>query len=147
MIARFWVTHHLAFQLIARYDATLVWLNLLLLMLVAFLPFPTAVLGEHIGSPAAAVLYATSVGLAGAASTAYWWYASGGKPAQARRRAGASAGAACPRPVRAGVLRAIPAHCRVRPLYRGSNLASHTPPDPGVFVWFSTKEHNHPSRP
>src|SRR5690349_16791280 len=40
VIARFWVTHHLAFQLIARNDATLVWLNLLLLMLVAFLPFP-----------------------------------------------------------------------------------------------------------
>src|SRR5215813_10137818 len=52
VIARFWVTHHLAFRLIARYDATLVWLNLLLLMLVAFLPFPTAVLGEHFGSPA-----------------------------------------------------------------------------------------------
>jgi uncharacterized membrane protein len=77
VIARFWVTHHLAFRLIARYDATLVWLNLVLLMLVAFLPFPTAVLGEHIGSPAAAVLYGTAVGLAGAASAAYWWYASG----------------------------------------------------------------------
>jgi Endosomal/lysosomal potassium channel TMEM175 len=36
VIARFWVTHHLAFRLIARYDATLVWLNLLLLMFVSF---------------------------------------------------------------------------------------------------------------
>jgi TMEM175 potassium channel family protein len=54
-----------------------VWLNLLLLMFVAFLPFPTAVLGEHGGSPAAAVLYATSVILASIASAAYWWYASG----------------------------------------------------------------------
>ena len=51
VIARFWVTHHLAFRLINRYDATLVWLNLLLLMFVAFLPFPTAVLGEHRGRP------------------------------------------------------------------------------------------------
>jgi uncharacterized membrane protein len=77
VIARFWVTHHLAFRLINRYDATLVWLNLLLLMFVSFLPFPTAVLGEHQGSPAAAVLYGASVCLAGAASAAYWWYASG----------------------------------------------------------------------
>jgi uncharacterized membrane protein len=77
VIARFWVTHHLAFRLIARYDTALVWLNLLLLMFVAFLPFPTAVLGEHNGSPAAAVLYGAAVVLAGAASTAYWWYASG----------------------------------------------------------------------
>ncbi len=100
VIARFWVTHHLAFQLIARYDATLVWLNLLLLMLVAFLPFPTAVLGEHIGSPAAAVLYATSVGLAGAASTAYWWYASGRgnllRPDVGQARVRRCAPAACP---------------------------------------------------
>lgn len=77
VIARFWVTHRLAFRLIARDDAVLVWLNLLLLMFVAFLPFPTAVLGAHAGSPAAAVLYATSVGLASTASAAYWWYASG----------------------------------------------------------------------
>ena len=77
VIARFWVTHHLAFRLIGRYDAGLVWLNLVLLMFVAFLPFPTAVLGEHNGSPAAAVLYAAAVILAGTASTAYRWYASG----------------------------------------------------------------------
>ena len=77
VISRFWVIHHQAFRLIARDDATLVWLNLLLLMCVAFLPFPTAVLGDHAGTPAAAVLYAVSVGLASAASAACWWYASG----------------------------------------------------------------------
>jgi uncharacterized membrane protein len=77
VIARFWTTHRLAFRLIARDDPVLVWLNLLMLMLVAFLPFPTAVLGQHFGSPAAAVLYAIAVALASAASAAYWWYASG----------------------------------------------------------------------
>jgi len=77
VIARFWVSHRQAFRLIARDNATLVWLNLLLLMFVAFLPFPTAVLGQHIGSPAAAVLYAISVVLASTASAGYWWYASG----------------------------------------------------------------------
>ena len=77
VIARFWVTHHQAFRLIAGYDTVLVWLNLMLLMFVAFLPFPTAVIGAHSGAPAAAVLYATSVILASAASAAYWWYASG----------------------------------------------------------------------
>ena len=77
VIARFWVIHRLTFQLIARDDAVLVWLNLLLLMFVAFLPFPTAVLGKHNGVPAAAVLYAAAVILAGVASAACWWYASG----------------------------------------------------------------------
>lgn len=77
VIARFWVSHRQAFRLIVRADAALVWLNLLLLMFVAFLPFPTAVVGQHTGSPAAAVLYATSVLLVSLASAAYWWYASG----------------------------------------------------------------------
>jgi len=77
VIARFWVAHHVSFRLIARYDGVLVWLNLLLLMFVSFLPFPTAVLGAHNGEPAAAVLYAAAVILTGTASTAYWWYASG----------------------------------------------------------------------
>ena len=77
VIARFWVIHHRSFQLIVRYDDALVWLNLLLLLFVAFLPFPTAVLGDHNGSPSAAVLYAIAVALVGAASAAYWWYASG----------------------------------------------------------------------
>ena len=77
VISRFWVVHRQAFRLIARDDAALVWLNLLLLLFIAFLPFPTAVLGAHEGSPAAAVLYAVAVGLTSAASAAYWWYASG----------------------------------------------------------------------
>jgi len=77
VIARFWVNHHQAFRLIGRYDQRLMWLNLMLLLFVAFLPFPTAVLGEHLGSPAAAVLYAISVGLVATASAASWWYASG----------------------------------------------------------------------
>jgi len=71
VITRFWVTHHLAFRLIGGYDAALVWLNLLLLMVVAFLPFPTAVLGAHHGEPAASVLYAAAVVVAGMASAAY----------------------------------------------------------------------------
>src|SRR5215469_11180256 len=77
VIARFWVIHRLAFRLIARDDEALVWLNLLLLLFIAFLPFPTAVLGQHPGSPAAAVLYAITVILASLASVGYWWYASG----------------------------------------------------------------------
>jgi uncharacterized membrane protein len=77
VIGRFWVIHHQAFRLIARFDTGLLWLNLLLLMFVAFLPFPTSVLGRHVGSPVAAALYAVSVALVAAASAACWWYASG----------------------------------------------------------------------
>ena len=122
VIARFWVTHHLAFRLIGRYDAGLVWLNLVLLMFVAFLPFPTAVLGEHNGSPATA--YRT-------ASADYWWYASGQgrllRPGIAR----AGQGLARPRRIRAGVLRADAAGCLVRSLCCGDPVASRIPADSG----------------
>jgi uncharacterized membrane protein len=77
VIARFWVIHHQTFRLIVRDNATLVWLNFLLLFFIAFLPFPTAVIGAHEGSPAAAVLYAIAVCLTGASSAAYLWYATG----------------------------------------------------------------------
>ena len=136
VIARFWVTHHLAFQLIARYDATLVWLNLLLLMLVAFLPFPTAVLGEHIGSPAAAVLYAISVGLAGVASAAYWWYASGRgnllRPDVGRVRVRALRAHSLSGPVFFGLSLPITAFALCRAV-RGFSF----PLTRVVFVWFS----------
>jgi len=77
VIARFWVIHHQMFKLIVRDNATLVWLNFLLLFFIAFLPFPTAVLGGHERAPAAAVLYATALLLTSASSAAYLWYATG----------------------------------------------------------------------
>jgi uncharacterized membrane protein len=77
VIARFWTVHHLAFRYIQRYDGTMVWLNLVLLMLVAFLPFPTSVLGRHGGSPVAALFYGTAVTCTSAVSTLHWWYVIG----------------------------------------------------------------------
>jgi uncharacterized membrane protein len=77
VIARFWVIHHQTFRLIVRDNATLVWLNFLLLLFIAFLPFPTAVLGAHERSPAAAVLYAVALCLTSGSSAAYLWYATG----------------------------------------------------------------------
>ena len=41
-----WIAHHRLFSRLRRIDATLVELNLLLLLFTAFLPFPTALLAE-----------------------------------------------------------------------------------------------------
>src|SRR5258705_11772061 len=46
-----WPNHRVMFKTFARADHTLVWLNLLYLMVgVAFIPVPTAVLGAWLGS-------------------------------------------------------------------------------------------------
>ena len=77
VIGRFWIGHHLTFQYLRRWDPPMLWINLLLLACVAFLPFPTAVLGNHLALPAAARLYAASVTATGLAATLLWWYATG----------------------------------------------------------------------
>jgi uncharacterized membrane protein len=77
VIGRFWLAHHLAFRYIARFDGMLLWLNLILLMMVAFLPFPTSVLGNYGNVPEAALLYGVAAALTSGASATVWWYASG----------------------------------------------------------------------
>lgn len=47
VIGIFWEAHHRLFGYIHRYDRGLLWLNLLFLLFIAFMPFPTALLGEH----------------------------------------------------------------------------------------------------
>ena len=76
IIGLVWIGHPRAFALIGRADPTLMVLNLLVLMIVAFLPFPTAVLGEHGNTTAAAVLYGASMSGLGLLSALVWYYAS-----------------------------------------------------------------------
>jgi uncharacterized membrane protein len=77
-----WINHHYVFDLIARVDRTMLLLNTLLLMLVAFVPFPTAVLAQFIetdGARAAAVLYGATMTLTAITFFAWWRYASKGR--------------------------------------------------------------------
>jgi uncharacterized membrane protein len=61
VIAGLWVRHHGFFRSIARVDMRLTALNLVYLGLVAFLPFPTKLLGLYNNQPAAPILYASTV--------------------------------------------------------------------------------------
>jgi uncharacterized membrane protein len=49
-----WVHHHAIFRLVRGVDATLLFANGFLLMLVTAVPFPTAVVAEYLRTPAAA---------------------------------------------------------------------------------------------
>jgi uncharacterized membrane protein len=61
VIAMLWVRHHGFYRSIARVDMRLTVLNLVYLGFVAFLPFPTKVLGVYSSQPAAPILYASTV--------------------------------------------------------------------------------------
>jgi len=74
-----WANHRVMFQTFARANHTLIWMNLLYLMCLAFLPVPTAVLGNWMGSPdnqvVAAVFYGVSATVGGLVYNLLWWYA------------------------------------------------------------------------
>ena len=78
-VASIWYGHHESFKYIRRYDGRLIALNFGSLLLIAFLPFPTAVLGRNQQEPVAAILYALTLALSNLFFAATWWHASHGR--------------------------------------------------------------------
>ncbi len=76
IIGSYWVSHHRDFQYIKRYDRRLIWINLLLLMFVAFLPFPNGLLGNYPAPQFTVTFYAASLAAIGFVKALLWWYAS-----------------------------------------------------------------------
>jgi uncharacterized membrane protein len=78
IIGIIWVNHHDIFERITTVDRPLLFLNLLLLLTVAFLPFPTALLGQYIrqgdNAHIAAAVYGANMMLIGLAFIAVWTY-------------------------------------------------------------------------
>ena len=46
LLAVMWVSHHNIFHYLKRVDRTLIWLNIIFLLSVGFVPFSTALLGR-----------------------------------------------------------------------------------------------------
>jgi uncharacterized membrane protein len=79
VIGAYWVAHHRLYSVIDRYDARLLWLNLLSLFFIVIMPFTTALVGEHGDQDASVIVYALTVALAGFANTGMALYALGGR--------------------------------------------------------------------
>ena len=75
IIGLMWIEHHRIFRYIADYDAGLLWRNLLLLLCVSFVPFPTALFSENFWSRTAFVLYTASFGGVATAKLLIWRHA------------------------------------------------------------------------
>jgi TMEM175 potassium channel family protein len=80
VIGIMWLNHHSIFAHFARVDRALVYLNLLLLLTVVFIPYPTGIFGEALrrgeGERVAAVVYSVAMMLNAFAWAALWLYAS-----------------------------------------------------------------------
>jgi uncharacterized membrane protein len=80
IIGIMWLNHHSLFSSFERIDRGLFYLNLLLLLTITFLPYPTGVLGEALargqGAETAAVFYGVTMAVNAYAWSALWLYAS-----------------------------------------------------------------------
>jgi uncharacterized membrane protein len=80
IIGIMWLNHHSLFTHFERIDRGLFYLNLLLLLTITFLPYPTGVLGQALAkgenAETAAVVYAVAMALNAWAWTALWLYGS-----------------------------------------------------------------------
>jgi len=61
VIGRYWLAHHQFFSRVRTLDSGIIALNLVYLVFVAFLPFPTGLLGNYFENPVSILLYAPTV--------------------------------------------------------------------------------------
>jgi len=72
VIGLFWTAHHRAFGYVVNYDDRLLWINLLLLLSIAFLPFTTALVSEHGYLNLAYCIYSINLGMIGLMEYFLW---------------------------------------------------------------------------
>ncbi len=56
-VINLWFSHNILFKLFVKIDNTILWLNNFFLLLVCFVPFPTALIGAFPDNPAAMMLF------------------------------------------------------------------------------------------
>ncbi len=75
-----WVNHHTVMSLLARVDRTFLFLSIGFLMCVAFIPFPTRLVAEHLldeGAQSATIAYGLTLTATAIFFSGLWFYASG----------------------------------------------------------------------
>ncbi|HEU5225218.1 MAG TPA: TMEM175 family protein [Actinomycetota bacterium] len=76
-----WVNHHAIMEQVEHADRVFLFLNVGFLLVVAFIPFPTRLVAEHIqheGATAAALAYGITLTATAATFNAVWFHASTG---------------------------------------------------------------------
>jgi uncharacterized membrane protein len=72
----FWIGHHNQFFYIRRASRVFLWLNILFLMFVAFIPFSAQLLGQYPTQHVAVAVYGLNLLIVGLTLYLVWWYAS-----------------------------------------------------------------------
>jgi uncharacterized membrane protein len=75
LVCIWWVAHHHLFHILKRSDRGLLWLNSLFLLWLAFIPFPTALMGDFPGARLAVMGYGAVTTLGGVSFCLMRYYA------------------------------------------------------------------------
>lgn len=72
ILAVFWVRHHNIFHFVSRVDGTLIWLNMLFLLTIGFVPFSTELIGRFWNTEVSTVVYGSNLIASGISLEAIW---------------------------------------------------------------------------
>lgn len=75
VVGAFWLGHNHHFNFLTHADRGLVWVNVVGLGVVAFIPFTTALLGHYWGLALPTALYGLNLGALGIVALVHWTYA------------------------------------------------------------------------
>jgi len=75
IIGVLWINHHALFHFLKKVDRVSLIINLGLLMCVAFIPYPTALMAQYPRNRAAVILFGCTMAAAGFVFSALWFYA------------------------------------------------------------------------
>jgi uncharacterized membrane protein len=78
MISVWWMVHHRTFRYIERYDWVLMWVNMIVLLEVAVMPFVLQVYASYTDTQVAVALFAFMQMMTGLTMNGLWRYASNG---------------------------------------------------------------------
>jgi uncharacterized membrane protein len=76
LIGDHWIIHHRIFRNIRRYDNGLLWINLLFLLSIAFLPVPSRIFGLYPTEQPAVIFFSGCLIITGILQVLLWRYAS-----------------------------------------------------------------------
>jgi len=76
IVGVYWISHHHTLHFVKEVNRRLLWLNLLVLLCVVFIPFPTSLLGTGFNNPLAVRLYGLNLIATNASGLIFWLYAS-----------------------------------------------------------------------
>jgi TMEM175 potassium channel family protein len=75
VLGLFWIGHHNQFHYIIQTDRPFLWINIVFLLTIGFIPFSTSLLGLYPFYPTVVRVYGANIAATGLALSAVWWYA------------------------------------------------------------------------